>query len=180
MEHLIEQINERLKRLDLPSYEELKPKIQSYLVQLEQVIQNKSHLREELIEQYKDSKISIAGIVKEIGISRQTVYNNKEVLESYINDAITSQEQSDFYSREKYLTDKIKYLEETIYLLQQRDITVEDLKQELSLLKRELASSYNINERLQEQNKELTDRIQELEGVLRNNNINVIDIQKKN
>lgn len=152
MNYLIDKINNRLIEINQDPFDKQKPKIQEYLLKIEKAIQDSEENKENAIKVLKDNKLSIVGIVKTIGISRQTVYNNKEVLEEYISHAINKQDESDYNSKEKIYQEKIKQLEEEIRLLNIRDVTLEYLKLELKETQCDNSLKSEVIENLQHHN----------------------------
>lgn len=73
---LVKITNENLIKFDMSLFKDLKPNIQEYLLNVEERIQSIVKAKEEALNIYKNSKISTNGIVKTIGVSRQTMYNN--------------------------------------------------------------------------------------------------------
>ncbi|PFV78490.1 hypothetical protein COL05_18450 [Bacillus sp. AFS059628] len=94
---IIKVIEMKLEQLKLPQYNILKPNIQQYLLKIETIVQQKEMSRKVAVQEYRNGKISVNNIVKDIGISRQTVYNNPEILEAYILYCISMQEKEDVF-----------------------------------------------------------------------------------
>lgn len=121
-------INRKLEKYGMPRFDLCKTNIQKYLIKIETQIQEVNSKREKAMEEYKSSRINILSISKNCNISRQTIYNNREILEKYIQ---FSQEEFDKNDFELDLNEKdeaIKEMKEIIAKLYDRD-----LKEQLKL-----------------------------------------------
>lgn len=115
-------INEKLQQYGMPKFSSCKTNIQKYLIKIETEIQGVNSKREKALEEYKSSRINILSISKNCNISRQTIYNNREILEKYIQ---FSQEEFDKKNLNFDIDEKdevIKEMKETIEKLYDRDL----------------------------------------------------------
>ncbi|MGQ7874947.1 hypothetical protein [Bacillus sp. 1A] len=172
----IKLIEMKLEQLKLPQYNILKPNIQQYLLKIETIVQQKEMSRKVALQEYRNGKISVNNIVKDISISRQTVYNNREILEAYILYCISIQEKEDVFVKGIDNKNKIRELEETIFYLQQRDVTIENLKIHLKEYEERIKVLLDSLSKHQQQNSTLVQRIKKLEKKIIVNNTNVIGL----
>ncbi|PDY89315.1 hypothetical protein [Bacillus toyonensis] len=173
---IIKVIEMKLEQLKLPQYNILKPNIQEYLLKIETIVQQKEMSRKIAVQEYRNGKISVNNIVKDIGISRQTVYNNREILEAYILYCISMQNKEDVFLKGMDNKNKIRELEETIFYLQQRDVTIENLKIYLKDYEERIEVLLDGLSKQKQQNSALIQRIKELEKINIVNNTNVIGL----
>lgn len=168
---IMEALNNKLVYLELGSFEFQNDRIKEYLYKIESEIQKSNKKREELLKEYKKLKINIKSLADITGISRQTIYNNKKVLESYINDAINKQEKVDIVNQIKELNEKIQELEETIFKMQVRDLKIEKLQNKIDEQESTIIVKDKNIEALEKRNIELNNKINELERNIRDNKI---------
>ncbi|HFK1659755.1 hypothetical protein [Bacillus cereus] len=173
---IIKVIEMKLEQLKLPQYNILKPNIQEYLLKIETIVQQKEMSRKIAVQEYRNGKISVNNIVKDIGISRQTVYNNREILEAYILYCISMQNKEDVFLKGMDNKNKMRELEETIFYLQQRDVTIENLKIYLKDYEERIEVLLDGLSKQKQQNSALIQRIKELEKINIVNNTNVIGL----
>ncbi|MBC2686465.1 hypothetical protein HAU06_20535 [Bacillus toyonensis] len=173
---IIKVIEMKLEQLKLPQYNILKPNIQEYLLKIETIVQQKEMSRKIAVQEYRNGKISVNNIVKDIGISRQTVYNNREILEAYILYCISMQNKEDVFLKGMDNKNKIRELEETIFYLQKRDVTIENLKIYLKDYEERIEVLLDGLSKQKQQNSALIQRIKELEKINIVNNTNVIGL----
>ncbi|PET19473.1 hypothetical protein [Bacillus cereus] len=173
---IIKVIEMKLEQLKLPQYNILKPNIQEYLLKIETIVQQKEMSRKIAVQEYRNGKISVNNIVKDIGISRQTVYNNREILEAYILYCISMQDKEDVFLKGMDNKNKIRELEETIFYLQQRDVTIENSKIYLKDYEERIEVLLDGLSKQKQQNSALIQRIKELEKINIVNNTNVIGL----
>ena len=178
-ESIREAIDKRLIELNLPPFHELDENIQHYLVKIEIAIQKIEVERADMLKQYKMKKISVVSVSKEAKIARATVYNHKGILERYIQSNQEIQERDDVYCKQELLTDKIKELENEIYLLQQRDVNFELLKYENAELINKIQEDTKEIEALEKHRKMLIDKIELLEKKVLKNTNNIVALRDK-
>jgi hypothetical protein len=174
-EELISLVNENLIKYDMPIYNALRPNIQEYLLSVEEEIQAIINTKDQALEMYKSIKISTNGLVKRIGIARQTLYNNGIV--EYIIKRQKEFDKEDVYNIINEKNSDINLLMESVKKMQHRDIN-----EQLHLDKIETLEAGNKNltiqvDLLNKKNIDLRMQINELETVLRNNK--VINLNKK-
>lgn len=167
----------KLKDFGLGSYDNLKPNIKEYLIEIETIIQKTEILRNEYMNKYKKNKLSVSFIANKIGMSRQTIYNNRDILELYINKSQGIQEKQDLIIENGELRKRIDELNKDISNLQLRDVKIEILKMDYEKLLRERDDAYKQVENLDNQIGDLYKRIEYLERL--NKDKKVSSINKK-
>lgn len=158
-----EFIIQRLNNLNIGSYEDLTDKLKEYIIRIETIIQGRKQRREELLKQYKSLKISIKGITNECNISRQTIYNNKDILQAYINSALQEQEKEDVFCNINSLREEIESLGQKVFKMQTRDLQIEKQQYIIDEQKEILNNKDKSIQALEKRNIELIDKVNELE-----------------
>lgn len=161
-------IIQRLNSLNIGSSEDLTEKVKEYLIRIEKIIQERKQRREELLKEYKALKISIKGITDECNISRQTIYNNKEILQTYINNALQEQEKEDIFYSINSLREQIESLEQKIFKMRVRDLDIEKQQYLIDEQNNILKNKDSTIEALEKRNMELIGKVNELEKKIYN------------
>lgn len=173
-EHRTVNIEEQLKLIcnELGiDYNNLKPKTQNHLLNIEIAITNRESKYDELLHKLKDTKVTLSSISDDTKISRQTLYNNKE-LKTYINFRALQMDELNPYHRIDELKDKINKLNEKIELMINRDIDTEILRNENEILLEQIQNRDATLNRIKEQNLEMERKIVELKKCAINPNSN--------
>lgn len=181
-EKLEEIVNNRLNEFGMLKLESYKDNIREYLIKIEEYIQTISARRTEIYEEYKSLKVNIKAISKNTKIARQTLYNNREYLEKYIQLRQDEFEKSDLFINLNRDKETIMELKETIEKLYDRDLKeqlrldeVEELEREKESLIKEIKILSKNNELL---HKEIESMKKKLKGISNISNIN--DSRSKN
>ncbi|GAA3411813.1 hypothetical protein ACFFNY_30280 [Paenibacillus hodogayensis] len=152
-------INIKLKAIgETNGVESLKPNVQKYIKGIEEIVRGLDLCRSESLKTYKNSAINKSYIVERLGIARQTIYNNN-ILERYIEYSREQQLKSDLFRREAMLIDRIVELEHQIYLMQQRDASIEHLSYQLQKQNEQLGEQITTNQKLEEENHRLSNEL---------------------
>lgn len=168
---IIEVIDARLVTLNLGDFESQNQRMKEYLYNIEIKIQEANQKREEFISDYKKLKLSIKSVADYSGISRQTIYNNRAVLEAYIADAVREQEKYDIFNSIKVLGEKKQQLEEVIFKMQVRDLKIEKLQNKIDEQENVMIRKDKEIDSLQVRNGELNSKLTDLERNIKNNKI---------
>ncbi len=180
-ENWLEQvIGNKLEQFGLPQFGVLKTNIQEHLKKIETAIQAYKESNSKALKVLRECKIDVLSISEKAEIARQTIYNNKEILETYIIKSQKINESADLFFKLKDLQKKNKELEEDIHLLQLRDVTIEMLKKTNEELSNELFEKAKEIALLENQNRELSIKIDNMEKKLRNGKHKVINIRDVN
>lgn len=172
---IVNIISEKLNSYGLPSYESLKKGIKEYLLSIEKEIIEVSKERKCLIESYKKCKINISYIADKIGIARATIYNNKEVLETYIIKGQEEFEKSDLFKLLDDRIDKIKALNEIIIQLQNRDLDEQLYLDKIEFLEHENKNYIQQLKTLDELNSQYINRLKKLEQKIKKYDHDIIE-----
>ncbi|WP_298839685.1 hypothetical protein [Clostridium sp.] len=160
-------IGDKLKKYDMPQYSSLKPNIKEYLYKIETGIQSIIQERKASIEIYRSNKINVLNIVSKVGIARQTVYNNREVLETYILKNQDESEKNDVFKSIDGLNEKINSLNGIILKQQNKDLDAQVCLDRIEVL--EVSNNSLVSEvgKLNEQNAQFIITIKKLHKELR-------------
>lgn len=166
----------KLDDLGIDNMSILKPNILMYLSKIEESIQDYQENQERLLNEYKDNTVTVTKIVKDLGISRQTIYNN-EILEKYI--ALSKEEQSrfDIFQINKNIIMRLEELEAICSNFHRKNLELEKLRVELNVVTK------NYNDLLLKHEKMLKDSFHEHskgDGKKRKHKLQVIPINKRN
>lgn len=171
---LEEVINSKLFNLKLQNFEDLPDRIKEYLIRIESDVNSKNKKRELLLKEYKALKISVKGVTDSCSISRQTIYNNKEILQRYIEDAILEQEKNDILIKISEYKEEVEKLQQRIFKMQVRDLQIEKkdfiIDEQNSIIKNKDLTI----QKLEKRNMELIRKINELEGKRINRNSPIV------
>ncbi|AET66624.1 hypothetical protein Desor_0948 [Desulfosporosinus orientis DSM 765] len=177
---LKESIENKLKEYGLPKFEDLRPNIQEHLLKIQNVINDIVETRKKCIDIYKQSNINVNSVVERVrsfqqensekrNMSRQTIYNNREILETYILKYQEEVEKTDIFKQVakemEIKNSEISGLNKII--LQMRD---RDLDEQIYL---------NKIDQLERENKNLIDQIQKLNELSAINHMNLNELQQK-
>lgn len=142
-------------------YDNLKPKTQKHLLNIETAIASRESKYNELLHELKENKVTLTSISDDTKISRQTLYNNNE-LKVYINFRTLQTDELNPYHRIDELKDKINKLNEKLELMINRDIDTEILRNQNETLLEQLKNRDNTINRMKEQNAEIERKLIEL------------------
>lgn len=155
---------EKLIRENLTAINEdfdgLKPAMQKRIVEIETIIQNRCLQQENAINTLKTTDFTLKSIAEEIGASRTTLYNHEQLLKRYIEQSISTANDSNPITIIDKVQKEKSLLQSQIDKMMHRDLDMELLK----LQNRELAST------LEGKNAEITRlqyRISELSNEIR-------------
>lgn len=181
-EKLEEIVNNKLDEFEMLKLESYRDNVREYLIKIEEYIQTITERRTEIYEEYKSLKVNIKAISKNTKIARQTLYNNREYLEKYIQLRQYEFEKSDLFINLNRDRETIIELNEIIEKLYDRDINeqlmldkVEDLEREKESLIKEIKILNKSNKLMY---KEIEIMKKKLSGIDNISNIN--DIRSKN
>lgn len=173
-------IENKLILYGLPEFKTLKGNIQEHLVWIESAIIDIAMQRNKCIEEQKGLSVNVYSVVEKVNeiklsndekskMSRQTIYNNREILESYI---LRSQEEFDKSNIFKEIareglnsSNKIKELNKIICDLQNRDLDEQFYLDKITLL--------------EEENKNYKAQIKKLDEINADKAKKIIDLEKK-
>ena len=161
-----EKVKATLDELGI-NFNSLKAKTIQHLKNIEISISNTESEFSELKAKFKDKKLSLSSVSEDVGInSRQTFYNNPE-LKVYTGYRIEQANELNPLFENQYLKTKIKYLNEQITLMVDRDIDTEILRHDLKKLKETIIAREDSIHTLEEQAHEMRNKIRDLEKELR-------------
>ncbi|MCR1822353.1 hypothetical protein [Terrisporobacter muris] len=163
-EHRTLNIEEQLKSISNElgiDYDNLKSKTKKHLLNIETAITNRELKYSELVDELKGNKVTLSSISDDAKISRQTLYNNKE-LKAYINFRTLQVNELNPYYQIDALKEKINKLNQKLELMINRDIDTEILRYENQILLEQIKNKDNTITRMNEQNTEMERRIKEL------------------
>ena len=138
MDEINEKIIKNIKKFGLSS-DDIKPNTMEYLIKVDDVLNKITTTRAEAIQTIKSEKVSINKVAKEIGISRQTFYNNP-IITSYVEKYIEIYVKESPYETINNLKEEIKNRDEQIEKLVQRDANIAYYKAENQELSDEIES----------------------------------------
>ena len=133
-----ERINIILKKLDIDATT-LKKNLVKYLVQIEEVLEQKRTRRRELLKELTESDYTVKSIAQETGISRTTFYSYDGLLQKYVELSHDEDYRDDIYEQIKSLKEKVHRLQEEKTLMAKRDCQELLLRAENKRLKEQLA-----------------------------------------
>ena len=168
-EALYKKVNSRLEKLKIGSPDNISERILQYLLAIEEIIELSNTKREALLKEYKASRLNNKYIAAQCGMSRSTIYNNKEILEPYIADAIEMQEKEDIFENTDNLLNKVEELKQVIIKLEIRDIKTEQLEYTIDELKSTIVTQLQTIETLKIRNSKLIDQMDNLKRGNNNN-----------
>lgn len=140
-------IREKLAAIDV-EFDMLKQFQKDYLYQIEDIIQKKDQILQEIPCLIKSSIYSIKSISQEIGMARTTFYNYSGLLQRYVEYSLTKSEKINPYKEIEKLKQTVQELKSKIFLLETRDIDVLLLKKENKQLKSTIKEKNKEIERL--------------------------------
>ena len=149
-EQIIKILTNNLNDMDI-DYNAVDNKTISYLIKIETFILENKKNKHELLEDYRNKRLTISKISTESNISRQTFYNNT-LLNDYVKIAISKDSKTDLNSRIDKLQNEIKSLKDIIDKLMIRDIKIELLSIEIDELKSQYIDYKNTNNLLNQIN----------------------------
>lgn len=168
-EQLEEIIDNKLKEYKMPSFSNLKSNIKQYLLKIEEEIQLINNQKQSSLEKYKSSKINILSLSQRVNISRQTIYNNRDVLEKYIQINQQETEKEDIFNILEEKNNKINNLNEAILKFQHRDLSEQLYLDKIELLEVENKNLHRQTDILNKNNIEFVKEINELKENIRKN-----------
>lgn len=166
------KINYILESLNLPTLSKLSPNEKKYIRESEKLFIKLNNQRTAALKEYKRLKITVKFIADNLGIERQTIYNN-DILNEYIKNAQINQSKEDVFDKIKSIQSKINNLENDIKLLHERDVNIEFLKYDIDELNAKLIDREKEIEDLELRNETYLMKIRQLEQeiILKKNNI---------
>ncbi|MGE5626721.1 MAG: hypothetical protein ACM3X7_01250 [Solirubrobacterales bacterium] len=172
-------INRKLEEMDLLPVSFHENNLQNYFRRIEEVIQDVENERKNNIKAYKINKISVLSICKKSNISRQTIYNYRDTLEKYILFSQEKQDKEDLFNKIEVLNERINALEEEIYLLHKRDLSLETQKIKIYDLNQLLVEKEEEIVNLNLMYNEILDDFNKLKRTLNNSQGNLIEFKSK-
>jgi len=146
-------------------YENLKPKTQKHLINIESSITNRELMYDKLLHDLKGNKVTLTSVAEDAQISsRQTLYNNKE-LKAYIDRRMAQANELNPYHQIDELKDEIKQLNEKLKLMTERDIDTEILRSENEILANQIMNKEKTITRMNEQHANMENELRELRKI---------------
>lgn len=133
-----ERVNAILKKLGVDATD-LKKNLVKYLVQIEEVLEQKRARRATLHQELADSDYTVKSIAQETGISRTTFYSYDGLLQKYVELSHDEDYRDDPYEQIKSLKETVRRLQEEKTLMARRDCQELLLRAENKRLKEQLA-----------------------------------------
>ncbi len=133
-----ERVNAILKKLGVDATD-LKKNLVKYLVQIEEVLEQKRTRRATLHQELADSDYTVKSIAQETGISRTTFYSYDGLLQKYVELSHDEDYRDDPYEQIKSLKETVRRLQEEKALMARRDCKELLLRAENKRLKEQLA-----------------------------------------
>ena len=133
-----ERVNAILKKLGVNATD-LKKNLVKYLVQIEEVLEQKRTRRATLHQELADSDYTVKSIAQETGISRTTFYSYDGLLQKYVELSHDEDYRDDPYGQIKSLKETVRRLQEEKALMAKRDCQELLLRSENKRLKEQLA-----------------------------------------
>lgn len=133
-----ERVNAILKKLGVDATD-LKKNLVKYLVQIEEVLEQKRTRRATLHQELADSDYTVKSIAQETGISRTTFYSYDGLLQKYVELSHDEDYRDDPYEQIKSLKETVRRLQEEKALMARRDCQELLLRAENKRLKEQLA-----------------------------------------
>lgn len=133
-----ERVNAILKKLGVDATD-LKKNLVKYLVQIEEVLEQKRPRRATLYQELADSNYTVKSIAQETGISRTTFYSYDGLLQKYVELSHDEDYRDDPYEQIKSLKETVRRLQEEKALMARRDCKELLLRAENKRLKEQLA-----------------------------------------
>ncbi len=133
-----ERVNAILKKLGVNATD-LKKNLVKYLVQIEEVLEQKRTRRATLHQELADSDYTVKSIAQETGISRTTFYSYDGLLQKYVELSHDEDYRDDPYGQIKSLKETVRRLQEEKTLMARRDCQELLLRAENKRLKEQLA-----------------------------------------
>ena len=127
-----------LKKLGVDATD-LKKNLVKYLVQIEEVLEEKRTRRATLHQELTDSDYTVKSIAQETGISRTTFYSYDGLLQKYVELSHDEDYRDDPYEQIKSLKETVRRLQEEKALMAKRDCQELLLRAENKRLKEQLA-----------------------------------------
>lgn len=180
MDKIEDLVEQRLKEMNVPATT-LKPTTLKHLIKIEELISTNLDYKKELLQKFKEKKITILSVSEESKISRQTFYNNP-ILKEYIQFALDTTDLLDPYKKNEELSLIISELQEVVLNMQIRDIDFELLTNQVNKLKKELKEKKNDVTKLKKQKKELSDKLLAIKHdkvIISSNKSNIVQFSSK-
>lgn len=133
-----ERVNAILKKLGVDATD-LKKNLVKYLVQIEEVLEQKRTRRATLHQELADSDYTVKSIAQETGISRTTFYSYDGLLQKYVELSHDEDYRDDPYEQIKSLKETVRRIQEEKALMARRDCQELLLRAENKRLKEQLA-----------------------------------------
>lgn len=139
-------------------YSILTPSQIKQLIKIETEVSKRISMQKDYLNNLKDIKINISSISNTVGIARKTIYNN-DILKEYIEYSSELYENNFPNSDTSTLKEKLSEYKNIIDEMVKRDILLEDLKNEIDILQKELLLYKEKNDDLALRNNELYGKI---------------------
>ncbi len=140
----------------------LKPFMKEYLAKIETIIQNKKAIQDNTLKTLKENTLSVSSISKELSCSRTTLYNHNQLLKRYIEFSEGLFNQDNPFIAYDELKASVGHLKAQVSLMEDRDISMEVLKQEKSELSKMLKEKNKEIKRLQARVTEISSEMYQL------------------
>ncbi|MVX62407.1 hypothetical protein GKZ28_01660 [Clostridium chromiireducens] len=145
-------IEEKINDVLLSNYsvglDEVKENVKKYLIDIEKYISEVENKLLFLNNEYIELKLTKTKIVSEIKIARQTYYNNKSLLEKYMDIRIEELEKINLLNKYKEMKESSAELNEKLYKASIRDVREQILMDKIEAKDNEIKELLNINKQL--------------------------------
>lgn len=136
-EELIDStIRSNLKKMGY-DYDSLTKKTVQYLTTIETSITETFELEHQAREMISRNIVSVKGVSTKTGIARQTLYNNN-LLKEYIEFRADEFDRIDASKKDTAKDEQIRQMKEEITALHVRDVEIQELKRQMTELKKQL------------------------------------------
>lgn len=156
------RIDKKLKKIQLPELETLKPEFVSYLIRIESAIIDIEDERKNYISKYRNTKANINTIADRTGISRTTLYKYNDIFPVYIKYAQYELQENDILKESDSQTKIINELEEEIRKLQFKSLKEQKLLDKIEMKQNEYNNLLEQVKNLQLENSRLYSEINKL------------------
>ncbi|WP_066872152.1 hypothetical protein [Clostridium mediterraneense] len=172
-----EKVNEVLLNNYSVKLDEVKENVKKYLIDIEKYISEVENKLLFLNNEYIELKLTKSKIVNEIKIARQTYYNNKPLLEKYMDIRIEELEKINLLNKYKEIKDNISELNEKLYKASIRDVREQKLMDKIEAKDNDIRKLLDINKQLE---KRIDILNKENKKYKMNNRNNVVNFPEKN
>lgn len=158
----------------------IKPFMKEYLAKIETIVHNKKTIQDNALRTLKENTLSVSSISKELGCSRTTLYNHTQLLKRYIEFSEGLFNQNNPFIAYDELKASVGHLKAQVSLMEDRDISMEILKQEKKELSNMLKEKEKEIKRLQTRISEVCSENNHLKTVqAKQRTPNLVDIKNK-